>query len=64
MARIDWSVNAEDIIRRVKETYGASITEEQAVRHLVMSIGLVGRRPLRLPGSSGGDSPLSRPRST
>ncbi|BDR91440.1 50S ribosomal protein L22 [Vulcanisaeta souniana] len=34
MARIDWSVNAEDIIRRVKETYGASITEEQAVRAL------------------------------
>ncbi len=38
----------------LRRPMGASITEEQAVRHLVMSIGLVGRRPLRLPGSSGG----------
>ncbi len=34
MARIDWSVTAEDIIKRVKEIYGASITEDQIVKAL------------------------------
>jgi len=34
MARIDWSVTAEDIIKRVKEIYGASITEDQVVKAL------------------------------
>ncbi len=32
MARIDWSVDAEDIIRRVKDVYGVSITEDQVVK--------------------------------
>jgi LSU ribosomal protein L22P len=34
MARIDWSVTAEDIIKRVKEIYGANITEDQIVKAL------------------------------
>jgi large subunit ribosomal protein L22 len=34
MARIDWSVTAEDIIRRVKSIYGATITEDQVVKAL------------------------------
>ncbi len=34
MARIDWSIDAEDIIKRVKEIYGASITEDQVVKAL------------------------------
>ncbi len=34
MARIDWSIDAEDVIRRVREIYGANITEDQVVKAL------------------------------
>lgn len=34
MARIDWSVTAEDIIKRVKDIYGVSVSEDQVVKAL------------------------------
>ncbi|WP_367834449.1 hypothetical protein [Vulcanisaeta sp. JCM 16159] len=63
MARIDWSIDAEDIIRRVRETYGASITEDQVVKALGYEYRISWKKLLRSPGSLGA-SPLSRPRST
>jgi hypothetical protein len=51
MARIDWSVTAEDIIKRVKEIYGASITEDQIVKALGYEYRISWKKPLKLPDS-------------